>query len=159
MGFEFVPSGEWKAGPRLESGFAALGRDARLTLHAEDLRLVGIFDEAAVCADPDTLRIGLRVPTEAERPRARRVGVVKAARHGRDTGRRTIDVRKALQRIRLDPRQVNGRYEVSVKGEGLGGILIVHIGDCEKIAPSELADLRDAGESARARHAGEKRRD
>lgn len=127
MAFEIVEPGATFGKDALTSGTASISRSGRLTVVQEDLELAGIDRTAVVLADPGTLRIALRAPREDET--AVSVACSPMLTHAkRDTGRRALNIVRALRRLSLTPEAAAGRYELATKGAGADALLIVNLG-------------------------------
>ncbi|MGD8450696.1 MAG: hypothetical protein PVJ57_02660 [Phycisphaerae bacterium] len=133
MSFELVESGDFGGGGEaLAEGECSLRKGGKLVAHAADLALVNIGNYAMVMADAGTLRIALRAVRDGEEAKSYACSVVRRA-NKTDSGRREINVLRALHRLNLTPEAVVGRYPLTVKGEGAGGMLIVNlVGDGAK---------------------------
>ena len=113
MGFEIIQPGAFVQA-RMERGQISLGKTGQLWLCAEDCEQVSIRDRCVILADSGTLRIGLRAADHGEVEFAARVGIVKG-RKCRDSGRRCINVARALRQLGLEVEAVRGRYQLAQK--------------------------------------------
>lgn len=125
MGFQVVKAGSGRPESfrPLGEGEISIGKSGMATLHADDLELVQIVgDRCVLLADPEHMRLGLRVPAGSEPT----VPVRKALTSGkkkRDTGRRIINVLPALREMRIEPAKISGRYAIRTKDN----LLIVNL--------------------------------
>lgn len=124
MGFEVVPRGERSFAERLPEGFASLSRKGKLTVRKADLELAGISDSAVVLADAGTLRLGLRAPRPDEVAIAMRVGALGKRPKNVRCG---ISVARAVKTLGLTLAAAAGRYELTTKGKGADGLLMVKL--------------------------------
>lgn len=149
VGYDVVPRGTWQAAEKLPEGWASLQKSARLTLHTADAALVGITSAAVVLADAAALRVALRAPRPGEESIAMCVSTEKGK--GGASGRCAVNLSRAVHRLGLDGAAVAGRYELSVKGEGPDGLLILSLSDP---TPAELQKHAQTAALAAARHDG-----
>ncbi len=132
MSWTHVPAGEFKSVARLEEGQCTLTRSGAATFRLGDLALIGVSDRVSVFVDQANFRIGFKRPTEVDLDGAYRVSIARAFSNAKrsqanaDTGRRTVNIGRALKLLGVDPRVVAGRYDLSCKDDA---ILILSLGD------------------------------
>lgn len=96
----------------LREGECSIAKTGHGLFHGADLSIVQITDQAALLADPGTLRLALRVPHLPEDFHS--VVKVSPAKNGR--GRVHVPLSAGIRRLGLTPRGVGGaRYELSTK--------------------------------------------
>ena len=127
MGFEVVVPGVWRSVDALPAGWASIAKNGKLTLHSKDLAQIGVKDRAVVLQDRETFRIALRAPRGDQDPDARGLTTLAAGKAKRDTGRRSIDIGRAVRMLDLQVEKVRGRYELVIKGQGRDALLIVNL--------------------------------
>jgi len=113
VAFEIVQPGAFVQA-RMERGEVSLGKTGQLSLRAEDCEQVSIRDRCVILADSGTLRIALRAADDGEAEFAARVQVVRGHKR-RDSGRRAVNVMRALRQLGLVAAAVRGRYQLTQK--------------------------------------------
>ena len=126
MGFEIVEPGSWHPMDPLPKGKCSIAKSGKLTAHAEDLAVAEIGKRAVVLADRDSFRIALRAAREGDDSRSVAVATV-TGKSKRDTGRRGLNVARAIRNVGLEVENVVGRYELMAKGSGRDALLIVNL--------------------------------
>lgn len=127
MAFEVVTTAQSFFKPKLPAGMCSLVKSGALHLAASDVEAAKIGGRCVVLADPDTLRIALRRVRSGEEDGAATVRVEKN-KLGKDTGRRSVNVGRAIVRLALEPQNVAGRYPlIRTRGDSGGELLIVNL--------------------------------
>ena len=142
MAFEVVEPGVFGLREALPEGQCSVSKCGKLSLRLADLESVGIGHYAIVLADRESLRLAVRGVRDGEQ--AQSVAVSLTAGHKRDTGRRALNVARAIGRLGLELDAVAGRYDLLTKGEGRDALLIVNF-TAERLPAAELQRIeRDA---------------
>ncbi len=134
MSFEIVARGVFGCLPPILEGECSIDRGGKLTLLASDLLESSIDREAVLMSDPELMRIALRPVREGEQRLAVKISPLLRGRT--DSGRRTVNVARAIKRCGLDPKACAGRYELLGKSD----LLIVAF-TSEHAIPAEVARL------------------
>lgn len=116
--FEVVEAGSFGPGEPLGEGECSLSRNGTMVLRTEDLELVGIGAYAIVLADCENLRLGLRAVRDGEQQSSVACSVIRR-KNSDDTGRRRIQITRALRRLGLTAEAVAGRYSLQVHRDEL----------------------------------------
>lgn len=127
MGFEIVEPGHMQMMDPLPQGQASLAKSGKLCAHACDLQLAEIGKHAVVLADRESFRIALRAAREGDEGRTVAVSIVTASKSKRDSGRRGLNIGRAIRRLDLEPEKCAGRYELHHKGAGRDSLLILNL--------------------------------
>jgi hypothetical protein len=139
VSFEVVEPGGFGLAPPLPEGEVSISRSGALTAHAKDLEIVGIGNYAIVLADSDTLRVAFRDVRDGEQQQSVCASVVRR-KSGVDTGRRSINVGRAIKRLGLTNESVAGRYTLNVHKD----LLIVNLTEARE-APNRETRGGDKG--------------
>ena len=110
MSFVVIKAGTFAPANPLVKGQTSLGRNGTLLAFAEDLARVGITNYGILLADPDNSRLGLRAVREGEEQGSVACSVVMRKGRG-DSGRRRVNVGRALKALDLKPEDCCGRRE------------------------------------------------
>ncbi len=128
MAFEIVEPGSLSTMDPLAEGQVSIAKSGKLTIRKADLDLAGIDHYAMVMADRETFRVGVRaVRGDDERPRSVAVSTVTSGKAKKDSGRRTLNLGRAIKRLDLQPEAVAGRYELVVRGKEGDAMLILNL--------------------------------
>ena len=125
MAFEVLIPGVWKSADPLREGWASISKNGKLMLHAKDLARVAIKDRAVTLFDEGTFRIAFRAPREDEKAQARPFTIIPSGKLKRDSGRRSLDIGRAVRRLGLAVENAAGRYELGTHGQGRDAILVL----------------------------------
>ncbi|MFH1746180.1 MAG: hypothetical protein ABIG44_03965 [Planctomycetota bacterium] len=124
MSFVIVEPGTFEPVAALAEGEVSLGKRGTLLARVADLELVGIGNYSIILADTSgTLRLALRAVRDGEQDKSVACGVV-TRKGGADSGRRRINVARAIKRLSLTPEACAGRYQLNVHHDEL---LIVNL--------------------------------
>ena len=113
MAFEVIEAGQFARADPLPAGEVSISKNGILTAHAEDLTTVGIEHYAIILADKATFRIGLRSVRDGEEQKSMACCVIKR-KNGGDTGKRTLNVKRAIRHISLTPEACAARYTLNI---------------------------------------------
>lgn len=110
----------------LAEGHVSVPSKGSALWHADDLALVSITDQAALLADPGTLRVALRKPRPEDDPETV-VNVTAETRRGRPVpGKRRCNLAPAIRQLGLTTKAVGGAtYPITTKDD----LLIVSFTD------------------------------
>jgi hypothetical protein len=110
MAFEIVVPGTFNFGG-IAAGECSIGKSGTLTARFADLILVGVGNYAIVLVDTSTRRIAVRGPRDGEQANSVSASIIPNAKK-QDSGRRKLNISRALRRLGLDASAVAGRYEL-----------------------------------------------
>jgi len=127
MGFVVVEPGWLNTMEPLPEGVASIAKSGKLTARRADLALAAIGHAAVVLADRDSFRLALRAPRGTEEGKTVAVSTVSTGQAKRDSGRRSINVPRAIRALDLMPEHTAGRYTLNIHGEGASGLLILNL--------------------------------
>ena len=137
MSFEIVTPGAFAQVAPLGEGEASIGKNGTLTARADDLAMVGIERYAIVLADPGSLRIGLRGVRDGEQQQSVACSVITTRKDKSDSGRRRLNVVRAIKRLGLTAEAVCGRYTLNVHKDELLFLTMTEAKDVPKPGASE----------------------
>jgi hypothetical protein len=130
MAFEIVEPGLFTPPPPLQEGQASLSKSGKLTVRERDLAMIGVTTAAVALADRELLRLALRAPRDGEKGKTVAVSIVGSGKAKKDTGRRQVNMIRAIRRLDLLPAATCGRYELTTKGSAPGEALLI-VGLCD----------------------------
>ena len=110
MAFVVIEAGTFAPANPLVEGQTSLGRNGTLLAFAKDLARVAISNYAVLLADPDNNRLGLRAVRKGEEAVALVCSIV-TRKDKSDSGRRRLNVTRALKSLGLKPEDCCGRRE------------------------------------------------
>ena len=161
MAFEVIEPGKLSFAEPLGEGRCSIGKGGALACRAADLEIVGITHYAIVLADAETTRLALRAVRDGEQQQSVAVSIVScgkgAKRH--DSGRRRINVLRALRRLAVTAEAAAGRYDFMVKGDEL--LIVNLIGEhvpAAEVRRCQLQRAVGAGRELKAKREHEKDR-
>jgi len=125
--FELVQPGQWRPTAPMLAGECSITRNATICFHDSDLAVVRMGSRVQIFCDPDNWRLGFKAAASGDELSAA-VSPAKSVKGNRKpTHRSRINIAQALKRLGVTAEATRGRYPVNVKGEGVGGMLIVNL--------------------------------
>ena len=102
----------------LPRGHAAVFRRGAISFHSADLAEVGIGEHVVLLIDTDTIRLGIRRPSDDDEPAA-----ILSAKLNETGTRRTIHAGGAFKKLGVDQADARGWYELTVKA----GLIVLNL--------------------------------
>jgi hypothetical protein len=130
MAFQLVRAGQRSEFFRaMPEGVCSIDGAGAALFHKSDLELVDIADQAAILADPDTLRIAVRKPRADDDPAAIVRVTIITNKRGAPTGRAKIPVGATIRECGLTAKAARGRYDLATKDD----LIIVALADAGRL--------------------------